>query len=256
MITLILGLAVFAAVGAASRGLMDNPRGDVMWGLGWWMARGYARLVHRVRIEGLEHIPKSIRPGRLIVVVNHTAGVDPILVQAACPFEIRWMMAVDMQVEQMQWAWDWLRVIRVDRIGRDTTSAREAIRCLEDEGVVGIFPEGAIERPMRQVRPFFPGVGLLISRTGAPVLPVVVDGTPQTEHAWGSLFRCSRATLRFLPLVRYTRGSAAEITRDLREKYLEWTGWQANDMRRSMTGDERVREPLDGPEVGGQAAGV
>ncbi|MCC6427702.1 MAG: 1-acyl-sn-glycerol-3-phosphate acyltransferase [Phycisphaerales bacterium] len=238
----ILLLALLAALGVLSHRLMDNPRVDVNWGLAIAGARIYARLVHRLRIEGLENVPVSREPGPLILVVNHTAGVDPLLVQSACPFEIRWMMAADMQVEAMKWAWEWLRVIRVDRIGRDTTSAREAIRHLEQGGVVGIFPEGAIERPPRQVRPFFPGVGLLIARSGAPVLPVVVDGTPHGRHAWESLFRTSRSTVRFFPLVRYSEGSAGEITRDLRDRYIAWTGWPANDTPRANPGVE-VSEP-------------
>lgn len=226
---LILILAVLVGVGVLCRRVVDNPRRDVVWGIAHLLARVYARLVHNIRIEGLHNVPLSSRPGRLIVTVNHTAGVDPILVQAACPFDIRWMMAADMQFEFLRWAWEFLRVISVDRQGRDTVSAREAIRHLRDEGVIGIFPEGAIERPRGQIMPFFPGVGLLISRSKAPVLPVVIEGTPQTRTAWISLIVRSTATVRFFPIVRYEGGSAEEITRDLRRRYVEWSGWPSND---------------------------
>src|SRR5690606_15597843 len=110
--------------------------------------------------------------GPLIVVANHTAGVDPILTSAACPFQIRWIMAQDMRLPWLNWFWRWQRVIFVSRTGRDRGSVREALAHLKDGGVIGIFPEGGLERPPRQILPFRRGVGLLIAKAGVPVLPV------------------------------------------------------------------------------------
>lgn len=251
--SVILILAALIGVGEMSRRVVANPRRDVVWGIAHLLARTYARLVHRVRVVGEEHIPQSPEPGPLIIVVNHTAGVDPILVQALCPFDIRWMMAADMQVEFLNWAWEWLRVISVDRLGRDTISAREAVRHLQGDGVIGIFPEGAIERPARQIMPFYPGVGLIIARTNAPVLPVLVEGTPQGPHAWSSLFHFSRSTVRFFPVVRYGGGSASEISKDLRQRYLDWTQWPANDAPRRGAASSKLPAAGVAAQQGGLA---
>jgi 1-acyl-sn-glycerol-3-phosphate acyltransferase len=225
----ILVVAGLAGVGAVCRQIVDNPRRDVMWGIAMILTRIYTRVVHRLSIDGLHNVPISPQPGKLVVVINHTSGVDPILVQVACPFEIRWMMAADMQIEFLRWAWEWLQVISVDRHGRDTVSAREALRHLKTGGVIGIFPEGAIERPAGEIMPFHAGVGLIVSRSGAPVLPVWIEGTPKAEHAWASLLRCSRSRIRFYPMIRYTNHSPQQIADDLRGRYLAWTGWPAND---------------------------
>ena len=101
---------------------------------------------------------------------------------------------------------------------------------LNEGGVLGIFPEGGIERPARQLRTFAPGVGLLVSRGKARVLPVVIDGTPETPTAWGSLFRPSQARVRFFPVIDYPalNMSASEIVKDLQTRYLAWTGWPIN----------------------------
>lgn len=239
-------LAALVGVGALCRLVVDNPRQDVLWGIARILARVYARVVHRVTVEGIHNVPFEPHPGRLIVTVNHTSGVDPILVQAACPFDIRWMMAADMQFEFLRWAWEFLRVISVDRQGRDTGSAREAIRHLRSEGVIGIFPEGAIERPRERIMPFFPGVGLLISRSQAPVLPVLIKGTPHTRTAWMSLIVRSRATVRFYPIIRYEAGSPEQITRDLRSRYFEWSGWpptEAPEPRDASAPSSALHEP-------------
>lgn len=207
--------------------IMDNPRGDVDIGLAWRILQIYSFLVHRLRVLGREHRPDSSRPGPLIVVVNHTAGVDPILIQAACPFEIRWMMAADMRLPTFEWFWSWIRIISVEREGREIAAAREAIRHVRAGGVLGIFPEGGIERPVRRLLPFSPGVGFIIAKTGAPVLPAIIEGTPDAEPAWASLWRFSRSSITFYPAIRYqdTGLSPAEIAADLHRRFEEWTGW-------------------------------
>lgn len=223
----IFGLGTLVAWAFVCRALFDNSRGDGWFGLAVRVVPVYARIVHRLTIEGREHIPREREPGPLIIVANHTAGVDPILVQAACEFEIRWMMAKDMMVQKGAFLWEWARVIEVDRVGRDTTSAKKAIAHVREGGVLGIFPEGKIERPARTLMPFRAGVGLIIARTGARVLPVVIDGTPQAPHAWQSLVRTSRASVTFKPVLSYDgRGmDAGEIAKELEEKFKGWTGW-------------------------------
>ncbi len=210
---------------------MANPRRDFETGLAWRLMQIHARVVHRLRLEGLEHIPRVPEPGPLVVVANHTAGVDPLLVQSACPFFIRWLMAEDMRLPALEWFWGWTGVIAVDRAGREVAAAREAIRHLRAGGVIGIFPEGNLERPDRHILPFLPGVGLIIAKSGARVLPVVIDGTPQVDPAWSSLWRTGRARVRFLAPIDYASSPLrpVEIACDLRRRFLEATGWPACD---------------------------
>jgi 1-acyl-sn-glycerol-3-phosphate acyltransferase len=239
---------LWLAWAAISHALSHNPRNEPAAGLTLAFMRGYARWFHRMRITGHEHIPASMHAGPLIVVCNHTAGVDPVLVQAAVPFEIRWMMARDMMPRWLSGLWAFTGVIPVNRAGADMTAARQALRYLAEgdpdttegrPGTIGIYPEGGIERPARTVLPFQPGVGLLIHKSKAPVLQVIIDGTPQTPTAWGSLFqRSTRAiTLRFLPMKDYhsTGLAAAAIAADLRDRLIAETGWPATDTRGPQT---------------------
>ncbi len=212
--------------------LIRNPRAEPLAGLVFFVVRRYARWFHRLRIQGAENIPPSMHAGPLIVVCNHTAGVDPVLVQAAAPFEITWMMARDMMPAALNPIWEFVGVIPVSRAGADMTAARAALRHLARGGIIGIYPEGGIERPARTVLPFQPGIGLLIRRSAAPVLQVIIDGAPQTPTAWGSLFqRATHAvTLRFLPIRDYTSPdlahlSATAVANNLRERLIRETGW-------------------------------
>lgn len=212
-------LALLALVGRGCRALLRNPRGDVAGGLTWLAARVYARLVHRLRVRGAENIPPR-HPGPLVIVSTHGAGIDPVLIQAVCPFRVTFMMAADMMLPAFMPLWEWVGVIPVDREGGDTRAAREAIRRLKQGEAVAIFPEGRLVRERGVVDPFLPGVGLIIRRSGSPVLAIVIEGTPRTASAWGSLWRTSRSTITFLPLAEYAdnRLDAEQIAADLRER--------------------------------------
>lgn len=226
----ILSFLVLIAWAFACRRLLDNPREDFSAGVVWHTMRLYARLVHRVRIEGTVNLPLQRFPGPLILVSNHTAGIDPLLVQSVCRFEIRWVMAQDMRHPLLEWFWQLANVIFVDRAAGDAMGAREAIRHVRSGGVLGIFPEGGLERPPRTIMPFLAGVGLIIKRTEAPVLPVVVRDTPVADQAWTSLLRLSRSVVTFHTPIRYSKSDAPEkIAMDLRSRYAQWTGWPLSE---------------------------
>lgn len=222
---------VFAAVVDRVRRTSTRGGDDLGTGATILLFRLYARLVHRTRFEGLSNVPRSKDPGALLIVANHTAGVDPLLVQAACRFEIRWMMADDMRVPRLEPFLRFARIIFVDRTNGDPNAAAAAMAHLRDGGVLGVFPEGRIERPPGEVHPFMVGVGVFAKRTGAPVLPVFIEGTPYTRTAWGSLWRPSRSRVVFLELVAYkgARLSAREVAEDLRRRIAGVAGWPLND---------------------------
>jgi 1-acyl-sn-glycerol-3-phosphate acyltransferase len=228
LIILVVGSLV--AWAWACQRLLQNPRGDFTAGMIWHGMRWYSKTVHRLRIEGITNRPQDRHPGPLIIVCNHTAGIDPILVQSACPFEIRFVMAKDMRHPLLEWFWQIANVIFVDRETRDAMGAREAIRHVRSGGVLGIFPEGGLERPPRTILPFQAGVGLIIKRTEAPVLPVVVRDTPVADQAWGSMIVRSRSVVSFQPLIQYSKSDSADgIADDLRARYQHWTGWPLSD---------------------------
>lgn len=227
----ILGLLLLTLIGWLGRVVFENPRGDFESGFALAVSRLYCRAVHLLRVRGRKRIPAGQHPGPMIVVCNHTAGIDPILVQAACPFYVRWLMAQDMRTPRLEWFWTWWDVMFVDRIKRDSGGLRQALRHLKAGGVVGIFPEGGLERPPKQILPFQPGIGMLVKKTGARVLTVTVDGTPQVDPAWASLWNPSKSIVHFRETIDYTTTDldGPAIAEDLRRRFVNYTGWTANN---------------------------
>ncbi|MFG0330462.1 MAG: lysophospholipid acyltransferase family protein [Phycisphaerales bacterium] len=214
------------------------PRGTWPAWLLWHFDRLFVRILHRASFHGIENLERLDLDRGLIVVANHTAGVDPALVQAAAPFEIRWMMwsAVNKGIAKWLGA-GYLRSIVVDQDGRDVRPLREAIRHVRQGGVLGIFPEGGIERPPHRIYPFRPGVGLIVSHCRAPVLPVWISGTPYTESAMQSVFRLSRSRVVFgSPLEFRDDATPDEIATAIRARLASLSGWPLENER------DRVRE--------------
>ncbi len=223
-ITLGIALLLLAAGWIAARQLRDPA--DPLTGLLYLSGRAYARLVHRLTIE-TEPGALSDIDGPLIVVSNHTAGVDPILVSSGCPRRIGWIMAEDMRLPLLNWFWRWQGVIFVTRDKEGRKGLRDARAALAAGGCIGIFPEGRLERPHGRLLPFNPGVGMLVKRSGARILPVIVEGTPETRTAWQALWTPSRAKVRFMRPISYADSTLtpAEIAADLQHRYAAWTGW-------------------------------
>ena len=210
--------------------LRRGPGGDPVLGLIWYANRLFCRLIHRPTVQGQLVVRRTANPGGLIVVSNHTGSVDPFLIQSACRFQICWMMARDQVVPALDWLWPTLRFIPVARDGSDTAPLREAIRQVQSGGVVGVFPEGRIVTPPRQIWPFYAGVGLMVARTRAPVLLTWISGTPDTNQVTESLLTPSRACVEFIDLVDFGgERDSAKITRHLRLRLSEASGWPLND---------------------------
>jgi 1-acyl-sn-glycerol-3-phosphate acyltransferase len=224
---IVFGVVIWAAWVLYSRWLMDGPRENIEAGLLWRFIRRYARRLQRLRLEGLENRPSTRPGGPLVIVSNHMSGVDAVLVIASCPFEIRWIMAADMRAPLAAPFWDWTNVILVDRQKGDASGTREAVRHIKAGNVVGIFPEGGIEREPGKLMPFHGGVGLIVRRSGAPVLPVVIRGAARASTVWGSYLKKGNAVVEFKPWIRYDKSmSAEEIAADLQKRYQEWTGFE------------------------------
>ena len=167
--------------------------------------------------------PNPIPPtGGAILVCNHTSSVDPMLLQAACPRLITWMMAKEYAyVFGVQWFMNAIEPILVERSGRDMAATRSALRALRDGKLLGVFPEGRIAKT-RGLLEFQTGVALLAAKSGAPVYPAFLDGTQRGKGMVEAFLRPNGATIAFGPRVEFAgdldgREGLADATRRIRD---------------------------------------
>ena len=142
----------------------------------YWFVKGvfypFVRLYLGLTRDGLEHLPKK---GGAIVVSNHTSYIDAILLGSASPRPIHFIVLQWMyDLLLLRWFYWGMGTIPV-RAGTDARGLRRAVRALRDGRLVGVFPEGT-RSPDGRVGEAQPGTALLAALSGAPVVPVFIDG--------------------------------------------------------------------------------
>ncbi|WP_200946887.1 MULTISPECIES: MFS transporter [unclassified Methylibium] len=145
------------------------------------------RLVYRFRVQGDEHIPTT---GAAVLVCNHVSFVDPILLMAASPRPIRFIM--DHRIfatPVLGWLFRLAKAIPVAPQKDDPATYErafaEARKVLDEGELLCIFPEGAITRD-GTLQPFKGGVMKILETHPVPVVPLAL------RDLWGSFF--SRAS--------------------------------------------------------------
>jgi 1-acyl-sn-glycerol-3-phosphate acyltransferase len=157
----------------------------------------------------------------VILAANHTTGLDPLLVQSALPRLVRWVMLRSYEFRVLGPVWRTIEPIVVDQDGGDLAQVREVLRALEGGSVVGLFPEGGAQREHRELQPFRSGIGLLAKRSGAWVVPVWIDGTPQARNMFWHFLSPSRSTVVFGRAYKVDSGlSHEEVVEGLRRRLL------------------------------------
>lgn len=138
------------------------------------LARILARLFFRYRILHRERMPES---GGVILASNHQSYFDPPLVGIVSRRAVYYLARKTL----MEWPFFGklfpdMNVIPVDRGGNDMSALKTVIRKIrEGEGVV-LFPEGTRSKD-GDLQPAQAGVGLVIAKTLAPVVPMRIFGS-------------------------------------------------------------------------------
>jgi cytidylate kinase len=137
--------------------------------------------VNKIQVHGVQNVPKS---GGVIIASNHASYLDPPAIGASSRrMRMTHFMARDTLFRNPIMGW-WLHqvgVIPLDRErGGDLKAMKTAIQLLKDGACVALFPEGT-RSPDGELQEPKPGIGFLVAKGEAPVVPVYVHGS---YEAW------------------------------------------------------------------------
>lgn len=136
------------------------------------LGRGLARVVFRLEVTGLAHVPPS---GAVLLAGNHSGLLDGPLVFFFSPRAPVLLAKAEIFVGPWARWFGWLGQVPVHRGRSDRAALQAGLAQLAAGGPLAVFPEGS--RGTGRLDEVTDGLAFLALRSGAPVVPVAVTGT-------------------------------------------------------------------------------
>jgi cytidylate kinase len=207
------GLPVHSQTVTARRQRM-NP---YYW-LGYTISRLLAQIFFRFRIL---HRERMIQSGPVILAMNHQSFFDPPLAGNASD---RAIFILTRKTLLDHWFWGWLlpklNVIPVDQEGSDRSALKALIRILRAGEATLVFPEGG--RTLDgNLQPAQPGIGLVIAKTLAPVVPMRIFGAYEAWPRGSKKIRLHSITIVVGHQIFFTQTDIAERGKEVYHRLSE-----------------------------------
>lgn len=143
------------------------------YSFGYNLSKLVAKTLFGFRVYGRERI---IEDGGCLLAMNHESFLDPPFAGICCRRQIHYLARKTLL--------DWpivgpilprLNVIPVDQERADMSALKTVIKLVRGGHCTVIFPEGS-RTPDGSIQPALPGIGLIIAKTLAPVVPMRIFG--------------------------------------------------------------------------------
>src|SRR6185312_5764026 len=158
--------------------------------LGYHLSRLVGRLFFHFRII---HRERMLQSGPVILAMNHQSYLDPPLAGTASDRAVYFLARRTLlDVPPLGWLLPKLNVIPVNQEGIDRSALKALIRVLNAGNAALVFPEGSRSVDGRLL-PAEAGLGLVIAKTLAPVVPMRIFGAHEALPRGGG-------GVRFVPI--------------------------------------------------------
>ncbi|MGI8891054.1 MAG: lysophospholipid acyltransferase family protein [Chthoniobacterales bacterium] len=186
------------------------------------LTRLVARIFFRFRVI---HRERLIDEGPVILAMNHESYLDPPFAGIGSRRAIYFLARKSLlQVPVLGWILPKLNVIPVDQEGGDRSALKALIRILRAGHGTLVFPEGS--RSMNgKLQPAQPGVGFIIAKTLAPVVPMRIFGAHEALPRGGGKLRFVPITIVIGEPIRFTEtdleGTGREVYPRLSQRVMD-----------------------------------
>jgi 1-acyl-sn-glycerol-3-phosphate acyltransferase len=185
----------------------------IVYNIFYNLAKLFARVFFSMRVI---HPERMVESGPLIIAVNHSSFFDPPLAGICSTRGVFYLARKTL----LKWPFlgplfPAMNVIPVERDGNDMSALREVIKKIKEGNGVILFPEGTRSRD-GNLQPARAGIGLVIAKTGAPVLPMRISGAYEAFPKGATRLQSSQITVSIGEPLHF---SPQEISNPTRETY-------------------------------------
>jgi len=171
------------------------------------------------------HQERMIEEGPAILAMNHQSFLDPPLAGISARRELNILARRSL----LKWPvvgplLPKVGVIPVDRSGADRTALKALIRVIRQGGGTLLFPEGTRTRT-GELQPAQPGLGFVVAKTLAPVVPMRIFGAFEALPPSGKEFHASPITIVIGEPIYFTEadlegGEGAELYQRISDRVM------------------------------------
>ena len=162
--------------------------------IGWSCYRCLFATYFRWRVYHPERVPLT---GPVILASNHASFLDPPLVGSGVKRDINYMARKSLfRYPGVGWVLRAVQAVPVDRDGGGAAGLKAILDRLHAGGGIVLFPEGTRTKT-GELQPARSGVGLVVAKSDAPVVPVRVFNTFEARWQRLKLLRPPRVIIKY-----------------------------------------------------------
>lgn len=199
--------------------LRRRPVTEIVYYLGTRIIHLLAKVLFRIRIEGIENLPRQYP---FIICPNHNSYLDGFFHSAGLPLatlrRLFYLGYADyFSTGLASYLSSLIKVVPVDPDSRLRQALRLGAHGLQQDLVLCVFPEG--ERSIDgTLKPFRQGPAILATELGVPVVPVSIQGTFEVWPRGSSKVKLHPVRIRF---GRPLRPEPSESYKDFNQRLFE-----------------------------------
>lgn len=155
--------------------------------------------------------------GGALVVANHQAGLDILLLVAACKRRVKFIAAKEYcEMKFLNRFFKQAGCIPVDRKNRNTFALQAALKAVEDGEVVALFPFGGFHLPTDEEPKIKSGAAIIAKETKVPIYSVYISGLRNLGSDFTSIvFPRSRACLELKSIKTCDESNIDQVLNEL-----------------------------------------
>jgi len=145
------------------------------------------KFLFHLEIRGLENLDGI--GDSCIIAPNHQSFLDPPVLGLAFPRRLKYFAKTDIfKIPILSFLVRHLGAIPIDRDIMSSMTVRQGVKVLKEKNWLAIFPEGTRSRS-EKMSPPKQGIGFLHYKSGAPIVPVWLDGTGRALPVFAHFIR-------------------------------------------------------------------
>lgn len=129
--------------------------------------------LYRPTIIGKENIPAY---EGVVLAGNHTNYLDTVLLISSTKRTVHYLAKEELHKSKIGFLFKAMATIPVNRKKKDPNALKQAYKVLNDNGVIGIHPEGTINRTDDIILPFKYGAVSMAEKTNSYIVPFSITG--------------------------------------------------------------------------------